>query len=278
MPTISFHAWKDYLECPRKYYLRYKEKLQSPVPQNEYFTLYGKLIEKFFQMYANVWHFKMPYMPPEEIRFKLARLYKDILATSTVDWTASFVKYSQDEIFEQAFNDTYTIMDSLNQNYFLSTQSEVSISVITNDAIISGRLDFVHKDPLSKLASIFDGKGTDKIGKNISNDQVLFYALLYYFHFKEMPVELGFFYYRFNQYVPVPVDMDILNEFRARLSSSISKMTKDIEFKANPCNKSCKYCDYESICLDCQKARADRRKKKDLGFPDDQEGLITIGF
>ena len=120
--NISYHAWNDYQECPKKYFLRYKQKLPSPEPENEYFTLYGKLTEKFFQMFSNIWRFSMPYMPPEEIRFKLNKLYEEILRVTPVDWTASFVKYSKEEIFEQAFNDVYVIMDSLNQNYFFSIQ------------------------------------------------------------------------------------------------------------------------------------------------------------
>jgi CRISPR/Cas system-associated exonuclease Cas4 (RecB family) len=276
--NISYHAWKDFVECPKKYFLRYRQKLPPPIPKNEYFTLYGKLTEKFFQMFSNIWRFTMPYMPPEEIRFKLDKIYKGILETTPVDWNASFVKYSKEEIFEQAFNDVYVIMDSSNQNFFLNTKSEVSITVMTKDADITGRLDFVHADAINNSSiMIFDGKGTDKIGKNVDANQVLFYALLYYFHFKVMPEKLGFFYYRFNSYIPVPINLNILNEFRAKLSSSISQMTKDVEFKATPCYKACRYCVYETICLDCLKARADRRKTPDLELPD-QDGLVEIGL
>src|SRR5208283_867783 len=110
-----------------------------------------------------------------------------------------------------AFTDVCTIMDSQQQNYFLSSTSEVEIHLkLKGETELRGRIDFVHSDPLCKDILIFDGKGTDTIGKNVSNDQLLFYALLYFFQCKVVPSSLGFFYYRFNTLIPVPISEQIL--------------------------------------------------------------------
>ena len=276
---LNYHTWRDFKNCPKKYYLKNIKKQESPVQRNDYFPLYGKLVESFFQYFCNIWRFTMPYMPPEEIRFKLNKIYLDLLSLSEISWDAPFVKETKESLFEKAFNDVCAIMDSPNQNYFLSTKAEYTIEVSTKMGVeMSGRLDFIHSDAISKAPLIFDGKGTDKIGKNVDNDQLYFYTLLYSLHFQIIPEYIGFFYYRFNTYVPVDINVDILNNFRAQLSLDIKKIIEEKDFLATPTPKSCKYCDYQSICRDCVEDRLKRKKpEKDLGLPD-SIGLIEIGI
>jgi len=219
----------------------------------------------------------MPYMPPEEIRFKLNTIYKGILETSAVDWTAPFITESKDEIFEHAFNDTFAIMESMNQNYFLNTKAEVNITVSTKDADLTGRIDFVHKDAVSQVPMIIDGKGTTEIGKNVDSDQVLYYGLLYFFHYKVVPDQLGFFYYRFNMFKPIPISLNILNEFRAKLSLGVKQIVTSTDFKASPGPKACKYCEYKTLCQEYMEDQAKRKKPSKLNFGD-HEGVIEIGL
>lgn len=275
---LSYHAWKDFKDCPKKYYLKYIKKQPTTITRNDAFNLYGKLVEKFFQYFCNIWRFTMPYMPPEEIRFKMAKIYKDLLKVSEVDWSAPFVQETEESLFESACSDVCAIMDSQNQNYFLNSKSEVSIEVATKLGYeITGRLDFIHFDPLSKEPKIFDGKGTTKIGKNIDKNQVIFYALLYFFHYKIVPSELGFFYYRFNTYVPVEINLEILNEFRAQMSLDIKRLVAETDYKATPRPKACKYCDYRNICKECLEDQLSRKKPSKIELPDG-EGIIEIGI
>lgn len=275
---ISYHSWKDYKECPKKYFLKNIEKKQPPITPNDYFKLYGKLVEKFFEYFCNLWRFNMPYMPPEEIKFKLNKIYEDLLRVSNVDWSGVGVKETKESLFEQACKDVCAIMDSHNQNYFLNTKAEVTIEVNTKfEADLVGRLDFLHFDAITNNPLIFDGKGTNKVGKNINDDQVLFYALLYNTHFKVIPEYIGFFYYRFNLYVPVDFNEVILNEFRAKLSLDIKQMLADKEFKATPSPKSCKYCDYKTICQECIDDQKTRKRPSKVDLPQ-SDGLIEIGL
>jgi CRISPR/Cas system-associated exonuclease Cas4 (RecB family) len=278
MINISYNAWKDYRECPKKYYLKNRKRQPPSVPRNDYYTLYGKLTEKFFQMFCNIWRFNSPYMFPEDIQNKLKILYEGVLNSSVVNWDAPFVQSTKEDIFNQSYGDICAIMDSQNQNYFLNTKSEITVEIATKDNIcIKGRLDFIHNDVLSKTITIFDGKGSSNIGKNVENNQVLFYALLYFLHFKIMPEQLGFFYYRFNTFKPVPITLDILNEFRAKLSLDIKKILGDSTYIATPCSKSCKYCDYRITCMEGLEDQGKRKKESKLDFPD-QDGIIEIGI
>jgi CRISPR/Cas system-associated exonuclease Cas4 (RecB family) len=298
MINISYHSWKDFRDCPKKYFLKNRLRKPSSVPRNDYYMLYGKLVEKFFEIFCNTWRYKMAYMPPEEIRLKLKTIYDGVLSSSVVNWDAPFVTSTQEDIFNQAYADVCSIMESQTQNYFLNTRSEVSIEIKINvkmdsasapnvphirgdvpgGACLKGRLDFVHADALNpKSITIFDGKGTNNIGKNIEDYQVLFYALLYFLHFKVLPDQLGFFYYRFNTFKPVAISLDVLNEFRAKLSLDIKKILASNDFIAMPSPKSCKYCDYRTACKECMEDQAKRSKGSKLDIPD-QEGIVDLGF
>jgi len=276
--NIHYHSWKAFTECPRKFYYEYVKKATSTVQINDYFKLYGLLVEKFFELFCNNWRYKTPYMPPEEIRYKMKPLYEKIIETSTVLWGDPGCKLNADEIFEEAYNDIFTIMESMNQNYFLNTKSEVSIELkLKNRHRLTGRLDFLHKDAVCDSYSIIDGKGSMKMGKNVDVNQLLFYSLLYFFLNNRLPDEVGFFYYRYNTFVPVEIDEEKLNKFRAMISLDIKKMTSGEGYEPTPSAKSCKYCNYLIGCEKGQEAKAKRArpsKIKDL----EGEGLITFSF
>jgi len=276
---LSYHSWKNYTECPKRFLLQNIQKRSPTVMVNDYHTLYGKLIQKFFELYSNIWKHKTPHLFPEHIREKLLPLYEAILNTTTVIWNGPGMTLSKSDIFDQACNDIGIIMESDSLNKFLNTKSEVSIKIDLKDSnTLEGRIDFIYNNSLSDMnVIIFDGKGTNKIGKNISQNQLYFYALLYYLHNKTMPTELGFFYFRHNTYIPVPFNFDILNEFRAKLSLDIKAISNGGEFKATPSAKSCKYCPYNNTCTEGLLSKAQRArpsKIKDL----EGGGVIEFGL
>lgn len=278
--NINYHSWKAFKECPKKFYLEFIKKAPPTIEINEYFTLYGRLVEKFFTLFCNQWRYKTPYMPADFIRHKLKPLYEGVLQSSVVDWSKPFCRLSSEDIFEEAFNDIFAVMESMNQNYFLNTTSEISIEVALNNGHkITGRLDFLHKDPISEnIESIIDGKGSTKIGKNVDRNQLIFYALLYFFKFNKLPAELGFFYYKFNTYVPVPLTQDILEKFRAQLSLDIKTIINTEDFIAQPSAKSCKYCKYLHGCNEGMKAKSKRAKKSKIKELEGKNGTVIFGF
>lgn len=273
---ISYNSWAAYKECPRKFLLQYVKKARPTEPVNEYNTLYGKLIGKYFEMYCNVWRYKTPYLFPDIIRERMEKLFDKILHNSVVDWAAPGCSASQADILNQACKDACTIMESPTLNYFLATKSEVSIEIKLNSGhIISGRLDFIHTN-LDKSIIILDGKGGKHVGRNVDRNQLYFYALLHQLHYKAMPSEVGFFYYRFNTFEPLTFNLDLLNEFRAQLSLDIKAITGANTFEPAPTAKACKYCKYLSGCVEGTKAKASRAKSSKIDM--DGEGIMEFGL
>ena len=275
--NISYHSWKAFIECPKKFYKQYVKRDAPTEPINEYFTLYGRLTEKFFELYCNIWRFKTPIISPEVIWQKLIFIFNGILKSSTVNWDLPYCRDSKEDIFEQGFKDVCTIMESSTKHFFLNTKSEVSIGLILKDGHkMKGRLDFIHTDQIGEDETIFDGKGTNKIGKNISNDQLYFYAFLYYFRYNKLPSQLGFFYYRFNSFVPIAMDMEILNDFRARLSLDVKEMVK-AEHLPTPSAKSCKYCKYFTGCTEGEQSRISRKRVSKIDLESNGK-VVELGF
>ena len=275
--NITYHSWKAFTECPKKFFKQYVGKEPPTIKINEYFTLYGRLVEKFFELYCNIWRFKTPIIDTQGIKRKMVFIWSDILKSSAVDWDAPYYQETKEEIFNQAHNDICVIMNSPNKNYFLNTKSEVSIGLILKgEHKIKGRLDFIHNSQVGDDDTIFDGKGTNTLGKNISNDQLYFYTFLYYFRFKKLPVQLGFFYYRFNTLVPVDMDIDILNDFRCRLSIDVREMVK-AEHEPTPSAKSCKYCIYFNGCAEGERSRISRKRPSKINA-ESHGKVVEIGF
>jgi len=278
---IDYHKWKEYKECPKKFFLKNIQEASPTIPTNDYPRLYGRLMQKFFEMYCNIWRFRTPYLFPEIIRERLKILYDQLLQTASINWDSFICKMSKDEIFEQAVKNTITIMESNSLNLFLGTKSEVSIDILLKDGnVIDGRLDFLHTcpPPNDDKVILFDGKGTNKFGKNIDNDQLFFYSLLYYFQFKKIPDEIGFFYFQLNTYIPVVLTETALNEFRARVSLDIKTIASDTDYLATPSAKACKYCSYALGCMECLKSKASRAKKSKITDLVEGDGVVEIGL
>ena len=94
--NISYHAWKDYLNCPKKYYLKDKTRTEPPYRSNLYNALYGMLTEKFFTMYSNYWRLSVSaYFPKEEIKVRLTDLWDKMLRKTYVDWSSPYAESHQ---------------------------------------------------------------------------------------------------------------------------------------------------------------------------------------
>lgn len=274
---LDFHKWECFKECPKKFFMEHIKKEPHAIEYSDYPSLYGRTVERFFELFCNVWRFKTPYIFPDIIRERLVQIYEDQIKNSTIDWNCPKVGKTKEELFDLICSDVCAVMDSHNQNYFLNSSSEVTIDVaLQNGHTITGRIDFVHGIPLCEEVVIIDGKGSSKIGKNVSNDQLYMYALLYYLKHKKMPAEIGFFYYRFNTYIPVPFNINILNEFRAKLSLDITKMTESTEYNPEPSAQACKFCHYFPICLEGQRSRAQRARESKIDIEGD--GVVEFGL
>lgn len=276
---FSHKTWGCYKLCPKRYNLEFIQKATPTSPKNDYYTLYGNTVQKFFELFCNYWRFESPHMFPEQILKKVQVIFEDMLQISSINWNGFGARYSKEEIIQQAYTNICTIMDSENQNMFLNTKAEVDIEItLKGGNVLMGRLDFIHTLPGSDEVIIFDGKGSTKIGANVDKDQLPLYALLYSLHYKKLPLELGFFYFRHNSFVRIPFDETILNRFRAELSLDIKEMTSIPTYQATPSTKACKYCLYAYDCQEMLERKISRAKpSKVTGIPEGG-GVVEFGL
>ena len=272
MAKISFHSYKTYLECPRKFKLH--EDWVKPPEENKYFAIFGIGVQKFFEDYCNKWGSSFLDHSFEAIDSKLKPIFREVLQNNYVNWKAPFAKLSATDIYRQALTDIQQCLDNI--DIFKKSKSEVSLKVLLkNKDLLIGKVDFLLELPSGGVA-IIDGKGTDKIGKNVHEEQLLMYALLYYMIHKKLPEKLGFLYYRLRHIEYIEFDLKKVDNFRKKLLIVLTAIRNDTKFEATPSPKSCMYCDYKSECEPYLKMRISRMKKSTLNL--EGEGVHELGF
>lgn len=278
--VISYSTWTDLRDCPKRFHDIHMAKLVPTVPVNEYHSLYGTLMQKFFELYSNAWRFKTPYLFPEHIAERMERLFDGLLLTRDVNWSAPGCSETKEEIQKKAVDDAIKIMEGPSLNLFLSTKAEMGIAVkLSCGHSVSGRLDFVHTDPFNNGILIFDGKGTTKKNR-VDPDQLYWYSLLYKCHTGKIPDKIGFLFWKLDEFVEVPLNLDLLNEFRARISLMIKSVEDNRRYEATPSAKSCRYCGFANSCMEGMTGKVSRMKPSKAGITveADKDGVATFGF
>lgn len=253
---FDFHKYKNFLECPKKYHLR---DIRTPIitPKNAYYQVAGELVQKFFEMYANLWIGQDIVFDRERVRNRMKPYWDHLLLNNRVDWGHPMSKLGEVDLFLECVD---TILDNLSKlDVYKDTRSEVKLEVnLKSGDTLVGKVDFITDD--GKIVSILDGKNSATKGKYVDERQLLFYALLYKFRYGKLPDRLGFLYYKYQELVPVVFtsrDVDDLWRDIIRVMVTIKK-TK--VFEPTPCSKSCKMCDYLDQCPEGQADMASRKR------------------
>jgi len=174
---------------------------------------------------------------------------------------------------------------------------------------IGGRADLIVKREDTGV-TIIDGKNSRryKDGKGglmtyTDPDQLRWYALCFYLCYKQMPDRLGFCYYRYPYGATVldvdgkPVLDDEGNEVKeegiewvecskedvkglAQRAVDVRKAMDKEKFDAKPHWKTCRFCDYESVCPDrqAQKSKNRRKPRNTDEMLDGVEGFQLLSF
>jgi len=141
---------------------------------------------------------------------------------------------------------------------------------------IRGRIDMLRKSPAG--IEIIDGKGTDKIGKNISEEQLYTYVILYKMVYGVWPDKIGFLYYKMRLIEYIDFTLDDIELYRKRFITTMIEAKTDEEYKATPSHKACQYCSYFSVC-DEGKNRPKRKVNKKSAIKEEHTGSIqTFGL
>lgn len=277
---LSYSEYKSYLDCPKKYKYQ-KDRVKPAVTPSKYFALYGITVQKFFELYSNLYSKNGKVLTEIEVKGYLRGIWNKVLQDNYVDWNEPWCKFSSVDLFEQAYSD---VIENLKvfDDFFRHSESEKKIIINlknSGDSLVS-KVDFIHKDNQGKV-TILDGKGTDEIGKNIDADQLYFYALVYLIHYKKMPDLLGILYWRMRQIVYYDFTYDTIIKFKNKLALVKNAIKADTKFEAKiGLSKQCKWCDFRYQCDEyTQKKEANKEKRgKKSALPDYNGELQTVGF
>jgi hypothetical protein len=270
--NLSYSEYDIYKKCPKRYYSEVNN-VEPPEQQSRYFALYGLLMESFFKLHANDFSKKGVVHTDDQLQVVLRKLWTIILDENYVVWTDPWVRESSEHIFMTALED---IKKNITFDFWVYARSEVSFEILlkkTQD-VLSCRLDFIINRPNGTI-EILDGKGTNKMDKNVDVEQLYFYALVYLLHYKKLPDKIGFLFYRYQIIKYIDFNMEILNDFKNKLAIVKKAIKDDTKFEAKVgISKQCKWCAYKITCTDLIAKRKERADKKKPIVPFEFDGAI----
>lgn len=273
---LSYSEYATYIKCPKRYHLEVTE-VEPPEQQSMYFAVYGLLTESFFKIYTNEILPKGITLSDDQIRAIMRKLWAKILDENYVVWTDPWCRESSEHIFMTAYEDV--LKNIAEFDFWGNTKAEISFEIVlkkTQD-ILSCRMDFL-VNRSDGTVEILDGKGTYKMEKTVDIEQLYFYALVYYLHYKKLPDKVGFLYYKFKTIQYVDIDINIINDFKSKLVIVKRAIKQDKVFEAKVgISKQCKWCAYKMTCealIMKRKERADK-KKPTISF-DFDGGLLSF--
>ncbi|MBD3261264.1 MAG: Dna2/Cas4 domain-containing protein [Candidatus Altiarchaeales archaeon] len=243
---LSYSNYRTYLNCPRLYYNQVN-KVPSDVKDSEYHSLYGRLIESFFEKHVNCYSKRDELIPESQIREIMRREWDYMLDNAYVDWSEPWVKLGSNELFEQVIEDILKNLEAF--DFWNQCTSEVSykIDLKKSGDSLTGRMDFIRNTGSS--IEILDGKGTTKMDKNVDIEQLYFYALLYLLRHGKLPNKVGFLYYRYQLIKYVDINLDIITKFKNKLAIVKRAISQDKVFTPKPMlSKHCKWCKWRFQC------------------------------
>jgi len=274
---LSYSNYKTYKDCPRQFYYQIN-RVPPPYPPSKYFALYGILIQMFFEYYVKYYIREVPDFTPEVIKGLLRRLWKKVLDRNHVVWDDPWVKYSSVDIFELVYQDALEVLKKFDFWSNCISEKKYVINLKKSGDELVAKIDFIHHCPDGTI-EILDGKGTDKVGKNVDVEQLYFYALAYLLHHRKLPDKIGFLYFKLRLIDYIDFTMDDIIKFKNKLALVKKTIKEDKEFKPNvKLSKHCKWCAWQTMCDEFnQKKQANRRKRSSI--KEDSNGeVIDIGF
>lgn len=274
---LSYSNYKTYKDCPKQYNYQVA-RVTPPYPPSKYFALYGILIQRFFEYYVKYYIREIPDINEEVIKGLLRSQWKKVLERNHVEWGDPWVKYSSVDIFEMVYLDVLEMLKKYDFWSNCSSEKKYVINLKKSGDELVAKIDFIYHRPDGKV-EILDGKGTDKVGKNVDVEQLYFYALAYLLHHRRLPDKMGFMYFKLRVIDYIDFTMDDIVTFKNKLALVKKTIKEDKEFKANvKLSKHCKWCAWQLICDEFnEKKHANKRKRSSIK-EDTNGGVIEIGF
>jgi CRISPR/Cas system-associated exonuclease Cas4 (RecB family) len=255
-----------YVECPRKYRW-YKDKKVPSVKGSKYFALYGIAIQRFFEFYVNKYVKKGIKLTDEQIKLFVRQDWEKILDKEYVVWDDLWCKQNSEEIFLSVYEDILSNLKVF--DFFDKARAEVCYNILLKKSQdeINGRIDFIVKNE-DGTVEILDGKGSTKLEKNVDTEQLYFYSLMYLLRNKKLPDKIGFWYYKFQKIIYVPIDLKTIIEFKNKFALVKKAIKEDTTWEPRvKITKGCNFCDYKADCDAFLRKKEENRIKLGRGMP-----------
>jgi len=311
--TLYWSAFDDYETCPQMTLFKRgwgtldvgggpgKSK-PKPLKKSEHHAVLGTAIQAAIEEFYNSGLWQL--LDPQPLRDRLLELGEQAfqleLTKRYIDWR---VAPSQDEMRQTIRDGILGYMRTLKAHRLLGVWNKAEqdlVGFLDKYTPVGGRPDVIIRrdEEPNKGVTIIDGKNGKryKDGKGgwmtyTNPDQLRWYALMFYICYKQLPDRLGFCYYRYPHGNPVldpdgketgetepgiewvSFTMEDIKGLAQRAKDARKGMDKE-KFEARPDPKTCRLCDWETVCPQRLSQKAANRKTPKT--PDILEG--ATGF
>ena len=232
-----------YEQCPKKYFYEYILRL-TPEPQCPDYGNLGsrahKVLEEFYR------HVTIPCDPIEEFDSLIGRLYEHEFE-SIVDYRRNMITGLTN--FLKMEIDRYNNLE--NKDYYIPKYNELYIKSEIVGIKFSGRIDVVYYDSDGELmATDFKFTNRNNIGDEQKQQAAIYTILLE----KELGIKFNEFSFLFLRHKKPIKKVKITNSLIKMLNQKIYNISQNIDNMIFPRRQNwlCRYCGYESICLEEQ--------------------------
>lgn len=298
--TLYWSTMKMYEECPQKfvwskgwdgYDCGHGPGQRKPKPEQDskHHAVMGIVIQYAIEIMYN----EELYRDPQTMMAKM-------LSRAEVEFNRQIAKPRNHINFAEAGMSALEMWDiceagirgyipTMKAHRFLGNYAKAEVDLvgyIDESNPIGGRSDTVVARADTGVTMI-DGKNTAHKMKYTDPDQLRWYALLYKLVYRTLPDRLAFVWYRFPYNSAsgetgvewVQFDEDDLRGLAQRALEAKQGMV-DLKFDPTPSPKTCRFCDFETVC-EARKAQraanAAKRRKKKSTEPDEIDLDTTEG-
>lgn len=267
---LTYGAFKRYADadvgCPERF-RRQNINKEWPV-YSKHFTVFGSVIQAVFEHFYKDEMWKHPDTVQQELIDLVPDEMSRYLEKEFVDWNSPHFHDDQYMVEADVVDHIPPVLQAILDHELLGERNLSEFYLkgrISKEHSIGGQVDFLIYRGNDIL--IVDGKG-GKTGpnqfkrpenkhkyKNISKDQLLYYALAYFLKKGKLPSILAFLWYRFADDTDTGYDTETMwdelhwvkadiRDLRDRIVKTLDAISRE-EFDGNPSSKACRYCPFK---------------------------------
>ena len=281
----------------------------KPVKKSEHHAVMGTALQGVIELFYNSTLYLI--LPPQQLFDRLMELaeesFKAECSRRYIDWGKCPPK---DEMLRLVKEGIRGYMRTLKAHRLLGPYARAEVDLVgyvDKYTPIGGRADvIIRRDDTG--VTIIDGKNSKryKDGKGglmtyTNPDQLRWYALCYYLAYRKLPDRLGFVFYRYPYGSPmldldgfpvldatgnprseegvswVSFTMEDIKGLGQRAVEVVQAMHKE-QFGPKPSPKTCKFCDYETVCPERQAQKAANKRAPKGDSPVKEGGPMIFSF